>query len=94
MKAFRRNNGTRPLSFASEEDLKNVLGVVPGAVTPFGILNDEGRKVRFFLDRDFLDPPAIVGIHPNDNTASVFLAFSDLVQIIEEHGNSVTFLSL
>lgn len=89
LKSFRRNNGTRPLSFASEEDLKNVLGVVPGAVTPFGILNDEGRKVRFFLDRDFLDPLAIVGIHPNDNTATVWIKAEDLLHVVKEHGNEV-----
>ena len=49
--------------------------------------------MEVIFDEDFRNLDAI-GVHPNDNTASVFLAFSDLVKIIEEHGNSVTFLSL
>lgn len=50
LKKFREEHGTRPLSFASENDLMNLLGLIPGAVTPLGILNDSEKKVKFFLD--------------------------------------------
>ena len=89
LKAFRKAQGTRNLSFASAEDLMERLGLIPGAVTPLGILNDETRSVKVFLDRDFLQEPGLVGVHPNDNTATVWLKTEDLIRIIREHGNEV-----
>ena len=80
------------LSFASEERLEKYLGLKKGAVTPLGILNDTACAVKVFLDRDFLEKEEI-GVHPNDNTASVYLKTADLMQIIKEHGNSLEVLS-
>lgn len=94
LKKFRRDNGTRPLSFANENDLMTFLGITPGAVTPLGLLNDEKCSVHLFLDRDFLTPPAIIGIHPNDNTATVWLRTDDLIRIIKEHGNDVHIIEI
>ena len=89
LKAFRKAQGTRNLSFASAEDLMERLGLIPGAVTPLGVLNDETRSVKVFLDQDFLQEPGLVGVHPNDNTATVWLKAEDLIRIIREHGNEV-----
>ena len=82
----------KQLSFASEERLEKYLGLKKGAVTPLGILNDTACAVKVFLDRDFLEKEEI-GVHPNDNTASVYLKTADLMQIIKEHGNSLEVLS-
>lgn len=57
LKEFRRRHGTRNLSFASADDLSAILGLIPGAVTPLGLLNDKESSVQFFLDRSFLDAP-------------------------------------
>ena len=89
LKAFRKAQGTRNLSFASAEDLMERLGLIPGAVTPLGVLNDETRSVQVFLDQDFLQEPGLVGVHPNENTATVWLKTEDLIRIIREHGNEV-----
>lgn len=89
LKAFRKEQGTRNLSFASAEDLMERLGLIPGAVTPLGVLNDETRSVKAFLDQDFLQEPGLVGVHPNENTATVWLKAEDLIRIIREHGNEV-----
>ena len=89
LKAFRKAQGTRNLSFASAEDLMERLGLIPGAVTPLGVLNDETRSVKVFLDQDFLQEPGLVGVHPNENTATVWLKTEDLIRIIREHGNEV-----
>lgn len=89
LKAFRKAQGTRNLSFASAEDLMERLGLIPGAVTPLGVLNDETRSVKVFLDQDFLQEPRLVGVHPNENTATVWLKAEDLIRIIREHGNEV-----
>ncbi len=91
---FRNKYETRRLSFASENDLGNILKLFPGAVSPFGLLNDSELKVKFYLDKEFLDGDGIIGIHPNDNTATVWLKTSDLVDIIKEHGNEVVLMNI
>lgn len=89
LKDFRRANLTRPLTFASPEDLMDIMGLIPGAVTPFGILNDSENKVSFFIDEEFFSGSGLIGVHPNDNTATVWLSANDLISIINEHGNEV-----
>lgn len=89
LKEFRHRYGTRALSFASENDLMQVLGLIPGAVTPLGLLNDAECKVQLYLDEAFFAAPGLIGVHPNDNTATVWLRADDLAALIREHGNPV-----
>ena len=70
LKKFREEHSTRQLSFASENDLMSLLDLIPGAVTPLGILNDSEKKVKLFLDEELLKC-GLIGVHPNDNTATV-----------------------
>lgn len=74
--------------------LRALLGLTPGSVTPPGVLNDTERRVHVFLDAAFLEPPARIGVHPNDNTATVWLHTKDLIALIEEHGNALTITEL
>ena len=92
LKAFRKEHGLRPLSFASAEDLLSILQLAPGSVTPLGILNDEAHRVRLYLDAAFAGNP--IGVHPNDNTATVWLQADDLVRLIRSHGNEVEYTPL
>lgn len=94
LKEFRKNNHIRPLSFASENDLMCIMNLSAGSVTPFGILNDTETKVKTFIDKDFLEPPYLIGVHPNDNTATVWIKTNDLIRIIKEHGNSVNIIQI
>lgn len=94
LKEFRRNNNTRLLTFASSEDLMEILNLIPGAVTPLGVLNDKERKVIVFMDEFFKEEPSIIGIHPNDNTATIWLYTKDLIDIIKEHGNAVEIINI
>lgn len=89
LKEFRQRHGTRALSFASAEDLMAMMGLIPGAVTPLGLLNDKAHRVRCFLDEAFLEGDGRIGVHPNDNTATVFLQAADLIRLLEEHGAAV-----
>lgn len=89
LKAFRKSQGTRPLSFASKEELRAIMGLFPGAVTPLGMLNDTEARVHFYLDASFLLESGLIGIHPNDNTATVWIKTRDLISLIREHGNDV-----
>ena len=89
VKAFRRAHGTRPLNFAPPEALEKIFKVKPGSVSPFGALNDETREVKVFLDEDFYTGSGLIGVHPNDNTATVWLSAPDLKSLLEFHGTSV-----
>lgn len=94
LKEFRNNNNTRPLSFASEQDLMSIMNLIAGSVTPLGLLNDNELKIIFYLDKDFLNGEQIIGVHPNDNTATLWLKVTDLIDIIQEHGNQVNVVEL
>lgn len=87
LRAMRSALSTRALSFASEEDLMRYLGLTRGAVGPLGVLNDTGRKVEVMVESALMDYP-VWGVHPNDNTASVWLAPADMKRVIEHHGNA------
>lgn len=82
--------GTR-LSFASDERLGKYLGLTKGAVSPFGLLNDGACGVEFYLDEK-LRPCQELGVHPNDNTATVFLTCADLVKFAEATGHKVNWV--
>ena len=94
LKAFREQYGLRRLSFGSAQELEQLLGLIPGAVTPLGILADQERRVILYLDRAFVEEPGLVGVHPNDNTATVWMRTEDLIRIIREHGNEVRLAEL
>mgnify|MGYP001783472425 CR=1 FL=1 len=91
---FRKANGTRPLSFASEEDLTEKMGLQAGSVTPLGVLNDETCSVKVFVDAYFLENDALIGVHPNENTATIWMNTEDLLRIIRAHGNEVHCVSM
>lgn len=92
LKDFRRKHELRPLTFCSAEELMDIMKLFPGAVSPLGLLNDKEHNVKFFLDEAFGEGP--VGIHPNDNTATIWLKTADLVRVISEHGNCVEMVNL
>ncbi len=81
---------SRRLSFASEIDLEKYLKLKKGSVTPLGVLNDVERKVKVIIDEDILKEE-IVGVHPNDNDATVFMKTKDLIRLIELNGNLVEY---
>ncbi len=87
LKAFRKNNGLRPLSFASAEELLALMGLTPGAVTPLGLLHDPEHRVHLYLDAVFAGNK--IGVHPNDNTATLWMQADDLVKLLREHGCAV-----
>lgn len=87
LKAFQKANGLRKLSFGSAEDLEALLGLHPGSVTPLGLLNDPAGKVSLYLDRELAHK--LLGIHPNENTATLYLRSEDLTALLENQGHRV-----
>lgn len=87
LKALRRTISSRPLSFASEEETEKLLGVSSGSVSPLGILNDEDRKTKVLIDDFFLGGE--IGVHPNENTSTLWLKTEKLMEMIRRHGTAV-----
>lgn len=92
LKALRHSIPSRPLSFASPRELDRFLHLEPGHVTPLAALNDESRTVTVVLDRDLAG--RTVGVHPLENTATVFLALEDVQKLLEDHGTPVVLCAI
>jgi len=84
--------GEDRLSFGSPDRLRRLLGLEPGAVSPFGLIHDIGREVTVIIDRDLCQAERIY-FHPNVNTATIGLSFSDLEKFLAWRGNPVRFLT-
>ena len=85
--------GIKHVSFGSAERLDKYLGLTKGSVSPLGAINDVNASVEFIIDNEFKNYPC-VGVHPNQNTSTVWLSFKDLVKVIEENGNKIDFINI
>ena len=83
--------GSKKLSFAKAEYLESILGIEPGSVSPFALINDVDKKVLFFLDKNFLNYEKL-NFHPLVNTATVNIATSDMIKFIEEKHNPIKYI--
>lgn len=81
------------LSFASPQRMMKYLGVMPGSVSLFTLVNDVEHAVILFVDKKLLDAEK-VSFHPNDNTASLVISRDDMLRFIESVGNKYEFLDL
>lgn len=81
--------GTRRLSFASAELMLDCLGVVPGSVTAFGLMNDHDGRVRFIVDSDLLRFDTL-NFHPLVNTATTAISRAGLHQFLAATGHALT----
>jgi Ala-tRNA(Pro) deacylase len=81
------------LSFASSERLLNYLGLTPGSVSPFGLINDMNKEVQVVVDQDLLrgDKQAF---HPNINTATLVISTPDFKKFLECTGNKISYLEI
>jgi Ala-tRNA(Pro) deacylase len=79
------------LSFGSPERLKRCLGLEPGSVSPFGLINDAAKEVKVVLDEDLKNSP-FLGFHPNINTATLDISFADFERFLAECGNDVRYV--
>lgn len=83
--------GTKRLSFGKPDALLKLLGVVPGSVTVFSVLQDTDRKVRLILDKALFEHEA-VWFHPMRNTASTRIAPQDIISFAEATGHAPTLI--
>lgn len=81
--------GTRRLSFASAELMHELLGVVPGSVTAFALMNDTGGKVRFIVDKALMAHD-LLNFHPLVNTATTAISREDFRTFVAATGHELT----
>ncbi|WP_374446804.1 prolyl-tRNA synthetase associated domain-containing protein [Stella sp.] len=93
MKGLSDRIGSARLSFGRPELLVEVLGITPGAVTPFALINDPGQRVSVVLDREMMgfDP---LNYHPLTNRATTAIAPADLLRFIAACGHRPAIVDL
>ena len=92
LKRLAKSLGLGNISFAKEGPLFKWLGVKPGSVTPFGLLNDINNKVEFYLDSGFLTHETI-NFHPLVNTSTINLLTNDFINFLIENNKKVNIFS-
>jgi len=85
--------GSDRLSFGSSDRLWEYLGVRPGSVCPFSIINDKNQQVKILLDKSMMETD-IVNYHPLLNTMTVGLKPQDLIKFIESTGHEAHIVDL
>lgn len=91
IKFLSKQIGGGNLSFASDERLFKHLGLKTGAVSPFGLINNIEKNVIVLIDRNLTDK-SIVNFHPNVNTATIGVSYSDLERFIKWHENKFQYI--
>lgn len=81
------------LSFASEKRMDKWLGLKPGSVSPFGLINDPEQHVHLFLDDNLRNFPSY-SFHPNDNRATVVISQEEFLKYLSSVGNTYEFIEL
>ncbi len=90
LKSLGHKIGEDRLSLASEKRLMSYLGLEAGAVSPFGLINDSQKEVEVIIDAD-LQMAGKVNFHPNVNTATVGIDFSDFEKYLSWCGNRLRY---
>jgi Ala-tRNA(Pro) deacylase len=86
LKHLHKKLGCDRLSFGKPELLMEVLGVPPGSVTPFALINDKAHRVTVVLDADMMGCERL-NYHPLENTATTNIARDDLIKFIRACGH-------
>lgn len=81
------------LSFGRPEALMDLLGVVPGAVTAFGLINDTSGAVKFVVDAALMEH-YVINVHPLTNDATTSIAAADLVKFAQATGHEAFILKV
>lgn len=76
------------LQFGNEKEMKQILNVTPGSVSPFSLINDEQAKVNLIIDRQVWESE-FVGFHPNINTQTLELTKQDFHKYINSLKNKL-----
>ena len=90
---FKEIVSEKQMKMASEEALKEKLGIEPGMVSPFGLLNNDEKDVKIYMDKEIITEE-IMTFHPNDNTKTLFITTKDLFKYFENIGYELNIIEL
>lgn len=93
MNKFKEIVSEKQIKMASEEALKEKLGIEPGMVSPFGLLNNDEKDVKIYMDKQIITEE-IMTFHPNDNTKTLFITTKDLFKYFENIGYELNIIEL
>ena len=93
MNTFKEIVSEKQIKMASEEALKEKLGIEPGMVSPFGLLNNDEKDVKIYMDKEIITEE-IMTFHPNDNTKTLFITTKDLFKYFENIGYEINIIEL
>ena len=93
LKQFSKSIGAKNLSFANEKYLEDFLGIKPGSVSPFALLNDSENDVKFYLDEK-LFKSSLINFHPLINTTTITVKTSEFINFIIEKNKKIHIFSL
>ena len=93
MNKFKEIVSEKQMKMASEEALKEKLGIEPGMVSPFGLLNDDEKDIKIYMDKEIITEE-IMTFHPNDNTKTLFITTKDLFKYFENIGYELNIIEL
>lgn len=81
------------LHFGKEDDLKRKMGLVPGMVSLFGLLNNKEHDIKVYIDKN-VTLERIITFHPNDNRATIFIKVDDMFKVLDDLGYDYKILDL
>ena len=93
LKQFSKSIDAKNLSFANAEYLKQFLGIRPGSVSPFALLNDKDNVVKFYLDEKLFNSE-IINFHPLINTTTISIKTSEFISFLLENNKKIHIFSL
>jgi Ala-tRNA(Pro) deacylase len=88
LKTLHHKLGAGRFSFGSADLMRELLGVEPGAVTAFGVINDTAHRVNVVLDAGLMQKNTIINCHPLTNTMTTSIAREDLLRFFEATGHT------
>jgi len=93
LKGVNKKIGAARLSFGKPDLLHQILGVTPGSVTPFAVMNDRECVVNIVLDQEMISAP-LLNYHPLSNDATILVTPEDLLRFIESCGHKPHIMNL
>ena len=88
---LRRLTGGKKANFTTPEELNHYLGLIPGSVTPFGLIHENAKDVVLVLDHKIVSSPddQQINFHPCVNTATIALSIGDFKRVLARFGNRI-----
>lgn len=82
---FQDLTGAKRVSMAHDHDIEEQLGLVPGIISPFGLMNNSAHNITVLFDKEMLQEPVLT-FHPNENTHTIFLQTAAVLRFVTEQG--------